>query len=332
LIYKQNYINITIDIFFVEKILELLNVVFWAVGILVVVISLLIVLKFRKAMTKRYRYLNSIPSKIYTSKHGDIEYFLTGEGPTILVSHGITGGVDQGISLSKDYIGDGYRLLFVSRFGYLKSSIPNGASSELQVEVYKELLDYLGIRKIFIFGNSAGGTSAIQFAIKYPKRCSGLILLSSNAPLDALSGHPPKFVFKSNLLYWFVTKIFGKSMLGMFVPKNILKNLSKQEIKNIIDGLYFSALPITKRTKGILFDLFVSNPSINDKLPFDVISSPVLIINSIDDQPTLIEGAKKLANRIKTSKLLTFETGGHLILGHEEEISQNIKEFISNHY
>jgi pimeloyl-ACP methyl ester carboxylesterase len=141
----------------------------------------------------------------------------------------------------------------------LKSSIPIEASSELQAEVYKELLDYLGIEKIFIFGNSAGGTSAIQFAIKYPKHCSGLILLSSNAPLDAPSGHPPKFVFKSNLLYWFMMKILGKRMLGMFVPKNIQKNLSKQEIKQIINGLYFSALPITKRTKGILFDLFVSN-------------------------------------------------------------------------
>jgi len=84
--------------------------------------------------------------------------------------------------------------------------------------------------------------------------------------------------------------------------------------------------------KGILFDLFVSNPSIKDKLQFDRITSPVLIINSLDDPATLIEGAKKLANRIKTSNLLTFETGGHLILGREKDIRQNVSEFISNHH
>ena len=33
--------------------------------------------------------------------------------------------------------------------------------------------------------------------------------------------------------------------------------------------------------------------------------------------------------KIKTSKLLTFETGGHLILGHEQEIRQKVSEFIS---
>ena len=253
---------------------------------------------------------------------------LRGEGPTVLVSHGITGGVDQGIGLSKDYIGDGYRLLFISRFGYLKSSIPNNPSPELQAELYKELLDYLGIENAFIFGNSAGGTSAIQFAINYPKTCSGLILVSSNAPLDKSSDHPPKFVFKSNFLYWFVMKLVGKSMLGMFVPKNVLKNIPKQEINQIIDEIYFSALPITKRTKGILFDLFVSNPSINDEIPFDMIRSPVIIINSIDDPATLIEGARTLARRIKTSNLLTFDEGGHLILGHEKEIKSQIRKFI----
>ena len=311
--------------------MDIANWVLLTIGIFVIIILFIIFMKFRNIMAKNYRRLDGIPSQVYTSKHGNIEYLVRGEGPTILVSHGITGGIDQGIGLSKDYIGDGYRLLFISRFGYLKSSIPDNPSPELQAEVYKELLDYLGIERAFIFGNSAGGTSAIQFAINYPKTCRGLILVSSNAPLDKPSGHPPKFVFKSNFLYWFVMKLIGKSTLKMFVPKNVIKNLSKQKINQIIDGIYFSALPITKRTKGILFDLFVSNPSISNKLPFDGISSPVLIINSIDDPATLIEGARTLARRIKTSELLTFDTGGHLILGHEKEIEYQIKKFIDIH-
>jgi pimeloyl-ACP methyl ester carboxylesterase len=316
---------------FEGKILDIGDWILLTIGIFVASILFLIFLKFRNTMAKNRSRLDNIPSQVHTSKYGGIEYLLSGEGPTILVSHGITGGVGQGIELSKDYLGDGYRLLFVSRFGYLKSSIPDNASPELQAEVYKELLDYLGIESAFIFGNSAGGTSAIQFAIRYPKACRGLILVSSNAPLDTPLGYPPKFVFKSNFFYWFVMKLVGKSLLKMFVPKNVIKNLSKQEISQIIDGIYFSALPVTKRTKGILFDLFVSNPSINDDLSLDWISSPVLIINSIDDPATLIEGARTLASRIKTSSLLTFDTGGHLILGHEKEIRQKVSEFISNH-
>ena len=295
------------------------------------ILCIIVVVKFRKALALHYSRLDSIPSQVYHSKHGELEYLLRGDGPTILVSHGITGGVDQGIGFSEDFLGSGYRLLFISRFGYLKSSMPDNPSPELQADVYKELRDYLGIERIFIFGNSAGGTSAIHFAISYPQNCSGLILLSSNAPLENPSGHPPKFVFQSNFVYWFVMKLVGKSMMTMFVPKATFDNLPKQEMNRIIQGIYFSALPVTKRTEGIMFDLFVSNPSINNEVPFDYIKSPTLIINAIDDPATLIEGARTLATKIPNSKLVTFDTGGHLLLGQEEEIRHHISKFISVH-
>ena len=39
--------------------------------------------------------LARIPATIYTSQYGDIQYRVAGSGPSVLVSHGITGGVDQ---------------------------------------------------------------------------------------------------------------------------------------------------------------------------------------------------------------------------------------------
>ena len=108
---------------------------------LIVSICIIAAVQFRNALAHHNRRLDSIPSQIYNSKHGEIEYLLQGEGPTILVSHGITGGVDQGIGLSEDYLGSEYRLLIVSRFGYLKSSMPDNPSPELQAEVYNELLN-----------------------------------------------------------------------------------------------------------------------------------------------------------------------------------------------
>lgn len=308
------------------------TLVIWILSVLVISIVFIIVLvKFRKTLAYHYSRLDRIPSQVYNSKHGDIEYFLQGDGPTILVSHGITGGIDQGLGISEDFLGSDYQLLLISRFGYLKSSIPDHASPALQADVYKGLLDYLGIEQAFIFGNSAGGTSAMHFAIRYPQSCSGLILLSSNAPLEQSSGHPPKFVFKSNFLYWFVMKLVGRNLMTMFIPKTVLDNLPKQELNRLIEGIYFSALPVTKRTKGILFDLFVSNPSINTEVPFETVRSPTLIINAIDDPATLIEGARTLARRIPNSQLVTMETGGHLLLGHEEEIKNQINKFINMH-
>jgi pimeloyl-ACP methyl ester carboxylesterase len=311
--------------------LDIAYLILGLMGTLIVIICVIVFLKFRKSLTQNYRRLQDIQSKVYKSKHGKIEYLLIGKGPTILISHGITGGIDQGIGMSKDFFGEGYRFLFVSRFGYLKSSVSDNASSQLQVEVYKELIDHLGIQRAFIFGNSAGSTSAINFAIKYSQKCEGLILLSSNAPIHKPTGNPPIFIFRSNFLYWFIMKLFGKSMLTMFVPKNVIKNLSKRRVNQIVEKIYFTALPITKRTKGIMFDLFVSNPSIYDDIAFDQINSPTLIINAIDDPATLIEGARTLSTKIKNSNLVTFEIGGHLLLDHEDEMKNKIKKFVDNY-
>lgn len=280
-------------------------------------------------MLYHYALLDNIASETYHSKIGEIEYLLQGIGPTILVSHGITGGIDQGIGLSKDYIGSGYQLLFVSRFGYLNSSKPNNASVKLQADFYKDLIDHLGIKKVFVFGNSAGSTSAIHFAINYPSSCAGLILVSPNAPLDVASSHPPRFVFRFNFLYWVMMKLLGRWMLSLFVPKAVLGDLSKQEVSQLINDLYFSALPVSKRYKGIVFDLFVSNPSINGKVSFDRIGCPVLIFNAVDDPATLVSGARTLAKNIKNSKLYLFNTGGHLLLGHKEEIRFKVSDFVS---
>jgi pimeloyl-ACP methyl ester carboxylesterase len=310
--------------------LSVISLVVVSLASLILLIICLVIIKFRKAMAHHYARLNDISSEVFTSSLGEIEYLLQGKGPTVLISHGITGGVDQGIGLSKDYLGEGYQFLFVSRFGYLRSSKPDNASPKLQAQIYKELLDYLGIRKVFVFGNSAGSTSAIYFAIDYPETCIGLILVSPNAPLDVPSAHPPKFVFRFNLLYWFMMKLLGKWMLSMFVPKAVLGALSNKEISQLIDDLYFSALPVSERYEGIVFDLFVSNPSINDEMFFDRIGCPALIVNAVDDPATLISGARTLAKSIKDSELYTFATGGHLILGHKEEIRQKTSDFISS--
>ncbi len=46
----------------------------------------------------------SFHSKIAQTTHGPVEYEIRGEGPIVLISHGITGGVDQCFSLARTYL------------------------------------------------------------------------------------------------------------------------------------------------------------------------------------------------------------------------------------
>ena len=120
-------------------------------------------------------------AKTINSSYGKISYIDDGEGEPFLVCHGITGGYDQGFDVLKNET-DHYRVIAPSRFGYPGSDMPEDASIDMQVEAFVELLDELKIDKTYVLGTSAGGTSAIRFALVHPERCKGLILYCSGYP------------------------------------------------------------------------------------------------------------------------------------------------------
>ena len=259
-----------------------------------------------------------------------MEYLLEDEGPVVLVSHGVTGGIDQGKWITST-LGGGCRYLYVSRFGYMRSALPADPSPAKQAAAYVELLDHLGIDSVFVIGNSAGGTSLYHFARDYPGRCRGMILQSSVVPGNT-KALPPRFlmktVFGSDFIYWSSVRLFGTLMSRMFIPKEVFTYLSDDEQKKLISNIYLSALPITARTKGILFDMYVSNLAIDENFPFDEISVPVLVVHAKDDPAPPYAGAVMISERIPGCKLLSVDTGGHLLIGHEEEIRDAVREFI----
>jgi pimeloyl-ACP methyl ester carboxylesterase len=163
--------------------------------------------RFRQNMDDARARLAAQPTQIYKSKYGDIQYQVVGSGPTVLVSHGITGGVDQAEAMVTQWrmLPDDYRFVYVSRFGYLESSVPDDATSRLQAAAYRELLDHLGIDRVVLAGNSAGGPSAMWFAIDYPERTNGLILLSSAVP-GPEPDYMPELVAENDFIYWAAVK------------------------------------------------------------------------------------------------------------------------------
>src|SRR6185437_6784067 len=87
------------------------------------------------------------------------------------------GGFDQGRQFAAILANRGYRVIAVSRFGYLRTPLPADASAEAQARAHACLLDALHIRRAAIIGASAGAPSSILFALQYPERVSALGLL-----------------------------------------------------------------------------------------------------------------------------------------------------------
>jgi pimeloyl-ACP methyl ester carboxylesterase len=74
--------------------------------------------------------------------------------------------------------------------------------------------------------------------------------------------------------------------------------------------------------------MYVSNLAIDETFPFEEIAVPALVVHAKDDPAPPYSGAVMVSERIPGCKLVSVDTGGHLLIGHEEEIRDAIRKFI----
>ena len=294
----------------------------WQIMIIIVAIILVLVMviavKYNKAMDNAVKRFSNYQNKAKTveTTYGKISYIEEGEGEVILVCHGICGGYDQAYDSLSD-ITDRYRVVAPSRFGYPGSEVPADPGIDNQVNAFVELLDSLNIDKVYVLGTSAGGAVAIKFALLYPKRTKGLILFCSGFPSiekpekEATYVGPP-----SALCYdfpmWFFSPLFG-TLMGM----------NSDTIEKI--------LPLGIRHDGIILDAKIANTDMDNqyqKYDMSSLSVPVLIVHAKDDKLADYSKAELWSLKIPNCTFVLFETGGHLMSGHSEEINEALEGFV----
>lgn len=119
--------------------------VLWA-AIVLVVATALITAMFYRDMSRAYKRVAG-DGAVISSPFGEIEFAEGGSGPDVLVIQGSGGGYDQCKLIAHAVLGDGYHWIAPSRFGYLRSSLPENATWDDQADAYARLLDYLGVEK-----------------------------------------------------------------------------------------------------------------------------------------------------------------------------------------
>lgn len=286
---------------------------------------------FRNDMQVARARLAAFPRRTLETSTGAVEYADAGVGAPVLLSHGILGGCDVGPGMARAYLGDGFRVVAPSRFGYLGSSLPTGASAALQADAFAELLTALAIERAAVLGFSAGGPAALQFALRHPERTTALVLMSSALPGDQYKVLPPAWaahaVFGSERLFWLVhhgTRSLSRRMLG--VPADFDATPDEQAtLSEVADSLF----PLKPRVPGATFDLLTSNPSVNE-CPLEDVAVPTLVVHAVDDRLAPRESAVDAALRIPGATLVTIERGGHLLLGAEGIVRARIAAFLAD--
>jgi pimeloyl-ACP methyl ester carboxylesterase len=274
-------------------------------------------------------------SRLVETPLGKIEYIDCGHGAPVLWVHGILGGADQGPAMAQTYLGDGYRIIAVSRFGYLGSPLPPDASPAAQADLYACLLDTLGIDTVTLVGTSAGSASSLQFALRHPGRCTALVLWSMAVPPYPKPALPLRLAlqtfFGSDFLIWAVITYFpGWMQRIMGVPAPYQRGLAPVQL-DWLSTVMVSFLPVSLRIEGIMNDVCVSNPGMNDTAIFEKIAVPKLIIHAVDDPMPPFTGAREIANWLPNTRFVEISDGGHLLLGHLDQVQTEIAAFIQQH-
>ena len=112
--------------------------------------------------------------------HGHrVSYRTAGEGPVVLLIHGITGTSEQWEPVMR-LLADRFTVLAPDLLGHGQSAKPRGDYSLGAYAVsLRDLLVLLGHRRATIVGHSLGGGVAMQFSYEYPVFSERLVLVSS---------------------------------------------------------------------------------------------------------------------------------------------------------
>ncbi len=290
--------------------------------IIIIVIIILILLFFftyvKKAKIRLETY-NDILSSFNTS-YGKMSYIDQGSGETILVFHGLFGGYDQGYDSVKNFADD-YRIIAPSRFGYPGTDLPENSTVKDQAKAYLELIDSLGIDKVYVLGTSAGGSCATRFALEYPDRVKGIILYCSNA--SPIQKPAPSEIID----YAAVPKFFCNDFM-MWVSGPIMKSMM-----NMSSETWLSIFPVSERKDGIVNDGYNANRDFEinyDEYTLEKMKTPVIALHAKDDNMADYDRVANMIKRFPNGKLISFETGGHMLQGNDKEVENAVKQFINN--
>lgn len=288
----------------------------------------------RGALAQVESRLNGQSAVIRTTV-GALEYAVAGSGPPLMMIHGTGGGFDQGLLFASKVRDRGFQIIAPSRFGYLRSAFPQDASPARQADALVELLDHLGLGRIAVAGGSAGALSAAEFALRHPDRCSHLILM---VPAANLAGRDP--VAFTALQRWAVDAVLGSDRwfwaLCALAPRQMIRTLLATDpaLLDTVDEserrraetILAQLLPISRKADGLRSDGFwAGTPS---PTAYDRIAVPTLLLSCEDDLFGTAETARLLSGRIADARLVVYPTGGHIWLGHDDDVASGIAGFV----
>ena len=106
----------------------------------------------------------------------NLHFELTGEGPPLIVLHGLLGAADNWRSMSRR-LGARYKVFAVDLRNHGRSPHSDILDYDVMAADLREFIEQQALRRIMLLGHSMGGKVAMQFAIDYSETVEKLVIV-----------------------------------------------------------------------------------------------------------------------------------------------------------
>lgn len=194
----------------------------------------------------------------------DLFYRKYGEGPPLIILHGLYGSSDNWVSVGRE-LAENFEVYLIDQRNHGKSPHTVDHNYDLMKEDLHEFMEQHDIEKAIILGHSMGGKTAMFFAADYPEKISHLIVVDisprsyKTTSSSQLKMHESIIRAMYNLDFYGIQNrqeiddVLAKSILQDRIRQFLLKNIHrskdneyswsiniktiKNELRNIMDGL-----------------------------------------------------------------------------------------------
>jgi pimeloyl-ACP methyl ester carboxylesterase len=229
-----------------------------------------------------------------------------GSGPVVLLAHGMWCDAGMFEPLAENLARD-HRVLVPELRGHGRSEVP--ASQWRIADLADDLrliLDGLRVPKVLLAGFSMGGMAAVDFALRFPDRLTGLALMGTSAATEEwfraaeirilaglieLTGKP-RFLAREAARSTFSAK-FRKQQRAVV-----------QRWEHTVQAMSGPALVHALRAVG-------SRPSLLDRL--DEIRTPTVVLTGSSDRILHPRWSRAMARRMPRARLVAWPGAGHAI-------------------
>src|SRR4051812_41763843 len=241
-----------------------------------------------------------------------------GAEPAVVLIHGASGNLEDMRLALGEKLAASHRVILIDRPGHGWSSRPgcdDCASPARQAELVAGALDQLGVRRAILIGHSWGGAFATAYALAFPERTAGLVLLA--APTHPWPGDPGWYNRIALLPY--IGPLFVRTCvypLGLLLAASASRSVFEpQPVPE--DYMRRAAVLLVLRPKTFCSnarDLALLETFIRRQVPrYADLRTPTIIIAG--DRDALVSpeiNARALAATLPSSKLVLLKDIGHM--------------------